>query len=166
MSELGFSDLIIGALHYRKHVNLLSGWVHHSLYILVNELALRRSWAHIFAFCSIMEVRSRLMHRSANYVYIPCLILPEQTAPDIYPCPRHPTSYTSLRPPLRSLIFQHTHCVALVHPRSVLQRKQPSRAAWRESDACSDTGAGVWDAYDVVRAVCEGKREALEEEGR
>ena len=52
-----FSDLIIGALHYREHVNVLSGWVHHSLYIFVNELALRRSWAHIFAFCSIMEVR-------------------------------------------------------------------------------------------------------------
>lgn len=66
MSELGFSDLIIGALHYRKHVNLLSGWVHHSLYILVNELALRRSWAHIFAFCSIMEVRLILIPCSDN----------------------------------------------------------------------------------------------------
>ncbi|EPQ51645.1 hypothetical protein GLOTRDRAFT_96361 [Gloeophyllum trabeum ATCC 11539] len=50
------SDISMGLIYYREQVGLLTGWVHHSLYILVVELAIRRSWAHIFCLCGIMEL--------------------------------------------------------------------------------------------------------------
>ncbi|TFK47417.1 hypothetical protein OE88DRAFT_1608767, partial [Heliocybe sulcata] len=50
------ADISMGLIYYREQVGLLTGWVHHSLYIFVVELAIRRSWAHIFCFCGIMEL--------------------------------------------------------------------------------------------------------------
>ncbi|KAG5644443.1 hypothetical protein DXG03_008538 [Asterophora parasitica] len=44
------ADLVVGSIHYRSSISLLEGWIHHSVYILVVELAIRRSWAHIFCF--------------------------------------------------------------------------------------------------------------------
>ncbi|KZT25534.1 hypothetical protein NEOLEDRAFT_1114341 [Neolentinus lepideus HHB14362 ss-1] len=55
------ADISMGLLYYREQVGLLTGWVHHSLYILVVEMAIRRSWAHIFCFCGIMELPTFLL---------------------------------------------------------------------------------------------------------
>ncbi|THH07907.1 hypothetical protein EW145_g3063 [Phellinidium pouzarii] len=70
------SDLILGALHYRQHVNLLSGWVHHALYILIVEFAKRHSWAHLFSFCACMELPTFILslgtlhpHLRSDYLF-------------------------------------------------------------------------------------------------
>ena len=46
----------MGAVYYRSQVGLLTGWVHHTAYIMIVELAIRRSWTHIFCLCAAMEV--------------------------------------------------------------------------------------------------------------
>ena len=52
------ADLAMGLVHYRKQVNLLSGWVHHALYVFVIDLAIRQGWTHVFSFAATMEVRA------------------------------------------------------------------------------------------------------------
>jgi len=49
-------DLTMGAVYYRSQVGLLTGWIHHPVYILIVELAIRRSWTHIFCLCAAMEI--------------------------------------------------------------------------------------------------------------
>ncbi|KDQ51847.1 hypothetical protein JAAARDRAFT_198723 [Jaapia argillacea MUCL 33604] len=61
------SDMTIGGIYYRDQVGLLTGWVHHSVYILVVELALRRSWAHIFCFCASMELPTFVLALGSLY---------------------------------------------------------------------------------------------------
>ncbi|KAJ7674092.1 hypothetical protein B0H17DRAFT_1208237 [Mycena rosella] len=51
------ADLLVGALAYRAQVGLLTGWVHHAVYLGITEIAIRNGWAHIFCMCAIMEVR-------------------------------------------------------------------------------------------------------------
>ncbi|KAH8107289.1 hypothetical protein DFH11DRAFT_1228541 [Phellopilus nigrolimitatus] len=55
------ADVLLGAIHYREQVNLLSGWVHHGIYILVVDHASRRSLAHIFSLCACMELPTFIM---------------------------------------------------------------------------------------------------------
>ncbi|KAH8832032.1 hypothetical protein DL96DRAFT_1553219 [Flagelloscypha sp. PMI_526] len=55
------SDLILGALSYPDQVDLLSGWIHHSVYILIVEVAIYREWTHIFSLASIMELPTLVM---------------------------------------------------------------------------------------------------------
>ncbi|KAF9219091.1 hypothetical protein BS17DRAFT_811338 [Gyrodon lividus] len=50
------ADLTMGLLHYRSKVNLLTGWIHHSIYIFIVEYAVRMRWSHIFCLCAIMEI--------------------------------------------------------------------------------------------------------------
>ncbi|KAI6019160.1 hypothetical protein EDC04DRAFT_429247 [Pisolithus marmoratus] len=50
------ADLVLGLLHYRSKVNWLTGWVHHSVYVLIVEYAIRMNWTHIFCLCAIMEI--------------------------------------------------------------------------------------------------------------
>ncbi|KAI6105937.1 hypothetical protein EDD16DRAFT_223816 [Pisolithus croceorrhizus] len=50
------ADIVLGLLHYRSKVNWLTGWVHHSIYVLVVEYAVRMNWSHIFCLCAIMEI--------------------------------------------------------------------------------------------------------------
>ncbi|KAJ7437481.1 hypothetical protein B0H11DRAFT_2361895 [Mycena galericulata] len=50
------ADLLIGALFYRAQVGVLTGWVHHAVYIAVCEVALRAGWAHHFCFAACMEM--------------------------------------------------------------------------------------------------------------
>jgi hypothetical protein len=46
----------MGAAYYRAEVALLTGWIHHTIYVLIVEVAIKRSWAHIFCLCAAMEV--------------------------------------------------------------------------------------------------------------
>ena len=55
------SDLTMGLLYYRSEVNLLTGWVHHLLYVCIVQYTIRRGWANIFCLCALMEVRSYLV---------------------------------------------------------------------------------------------------------
>ncbi|GLB40860.1 hypothetical protein LshimejAT787_0900750 [Lyophyllum shimeji] len=50
------ADLTFGMMYYRSRISLLEGWIHHTTYIFVVELAIRRSWAHIFCLCGSMEI--------------------------------------------------------------------------------------------------------------
>ncbi|KAJ7590603.1 hypothetical protein C8J56DRAFT_782376 [Mycena floridula] len=48
-------DLIIGFMYYRSQLSLLTGWIHHIMYIMIVEFSISRSWSHIFMLCSVME---------------------------------------------------------------------------------------------------------------
>ncbi|PKI85670.1 hypothetical protein MVES1_000752 [Malassezia vespertilionis] len=55
------SDLGVGMLCYRKFVNVSSGWVHHSVYIVLCLILLRNRWTNCFATGLIMEVPTWIM---------------------------------------------------------------------------------------------------------
>ncbi|KAJ6586693.1 hypothetical protein B0H10DRAFT_2335008 [Mycena sp. CBHHK59/15] len=55
------ADLTVGGLCYPSQIGLLTGWVHHVVYIGVTEVAIRSSWAHIFCLCASMELPTLLL---------------------------------------------------------------------------------------------------------
>ncbi|KAJ6628276.1 hypothetical protein B0H10DRAFT_2209561 [Mycena sp. CBHHK59/15] len=55
------ADLAVGGLCYPSQIGLLTGWVHHVVYIGVTEVAIRSSWAHIFCLCASMELPTLLL---------------------------------------------------------------------------------------------------------
>lgn len=61
------ADLAIGTMYYRSRISLLEGWVHHAVYILVVELAIRRSWSHIFCLCGSMEIPTFILSITILY---------------------------------------------------------------------------------------------------
>lgn len=50
------ADLSMGVIYYRSKVNLLTGWIHHTIYIFIVEYACRMGWSHLFTLCAVMEV--------------------------------------------------------------------------------------------------------------
>lgn len=50
------ADLIMGAAHYRSQMALLTGWIHHAAYVLIVQVAIKRSWTQIFCLCAAMEL--------------------------------------------------------------------------------------------------------------
>ncbi|KAI3607445.1 hypothetical protein WG66_004695 [Moniliophthora roreri] len=50
------ADLAAGVLHYRDQVNLLTGWVHHIVYVGIVEYAVRMGWGNVFCLCAFMEL--------------------------------------------------------------------------------------------------------------
>ncbi|KAG2346404.1 hypothetical protein BDR05DRAFT_981505 [Suillus weaverae] len=52
----GIKDLSMGVIYYRSKVNLLTGWIHHTIYIFIVEYACRMGWSHLFTLCAVMEV--------------------------------------------------------------------------------------------------------------
>jgi len=50
------ADLMTGAVYYPAQVGLLTGWIHHVVYIFIVEAAIRCSWTHIFCLCASMEL--------------------------------------------------------------------------------------------------------------
>ena len=74
-------DLTLGVVYYRSAINFFGGWIHHPLYIVVVELFIRRSWAHIFCLCAaIMEVRfflffSQTVKTCTHKIKVPDLLL-------------------------------------------------------------------------------------------
>lgn len=46
----------MGLLHYREHVNLLTGWVHHSVYTALLLYIIHLDICHIFALAAFMEL--------------------------------------------------------------------------------------------------------------
>ncbi|EDR04263.1 uncharacterized protein LACBIDRAFT_304801 [Laccaria bicolor S238N-H82] len=49
-------DLVLGSVHYPSQLQLVTGWIHHALYIIIVELTIKRSWTHIFCLCAAMEI--------------------------------------------------------------------------------------------------------------
>ncbi|CAK5274067.1 unnamed protein product [Mycena citricolor] len=49
------SDLFLGVLCYRSEVSFLTGWLHHTIYLFITQLAIRADWAHLFCFAAFME---------------------------------------------------------------------------------------------------------------
>lgn len=49
-------DLVIGSIHYRRQVSLLTGWIHHSAYSVLLWILLRHGLAHVFVGPAIMEL--------------------------------------------------------------------------------------------------------------
>lgn len=48
----------MGLLYYRSKVNILTGWIHHTVYVFIVEYAIRKKWSYIFCLCAVMEVSS------------------------------------------------------------------------------------------------------------
>ena len=51
------SDLLMGVMYYRSQLGLLTGWIHHIIYVFIVQIAIERAWTHIFCLCALMEVR-------------------------------------------------------------------------------------------------------------
>ncbi|KAJ7667357.1 hypothetical protein B0H17DRAFT_990302, partial [Mycena rosella] len=66
------ADLLVGALAYRSQVGLLTGWVHHAVYLGITEIAIRNGWAHIFCMCAIMELPTFLLGASTLFPRLRC----------------------------------------------------------------------------------------------
>ncbi|KAG0210741.1 hypothetical protein BGX28_009016 [Mortierella sp. GBA30] len=54
-------DLVCGWYHYREKMNLLTGWIHHSMYLWVCYYATRLGHAHLLACHTVMEVPTFFM---------------------------------------------------------------------------------------------------------
>ncbi|KAF9261638.1 hypothetical protein L218DRAFT_961125 [Marasmius fiardii PR-910] len=50
-----FADLIAGSFYYRNQITLLTGWVHHIVYVGIVEFAVRQQWPHVFCLAAFME---------------------------------------------------------------------------------------------------------------
>lgn len=55
------SDLLTGLLCYRKHVNMSSGWVHHTIYAMCTVYWVHENFSHAFATALIMEIPTWVM---------------------------------------------------------------------------------------------------------
>jgi len=60
-------DLMAGAAFYRSQVSMLTGWIHHPIYILIVEVVIRRSWSHMFCLCAAMEIPTFVLGISSLY---------------------------------------------------------------------------------------------------
>ncbi|KAH7929151.1 hypothetical protein BV22DRAFT_1003338 [Leucogyrophana mollusca] len=61
------ADLLMGWMHYRKQVNILTGWIHHTIYIFIVEYAIRMGWSHIFCLCAVMEIPTFVLALGSLY---------------------------------------------------------------------------------------------------
>ncbi|KAJ7778925.1 hypothetical protein B0H16DRAFT_1838003 [Mycena metata] len=52
------ADMFMGGMYYRDQIGVLTGWVHHAVYLCITEIAIRCAWAHIFCFAACMEPTS------------------------------------------------------------------------------------------------------------
>lgn len=50
------ADLLMGVIYYRSKVNLLTGWIHHTIYIVIVGYTSHMRWSHLFTLCAVMEV--------------------------------------------------------------------------------------------------------------
>lgn len=55
------SDLVIGFLEYRSEIDVLSGWVHHIVYIEILRNFLVAEWSNSFTVCLICEFPTLLL---------------------------------------------------------------------------------------------------------
>ncbi|KAF9030745.1 hypothetical protein BDZ89DRAFT_985288, partial [Hymenopellis radicata] len=62
-----FSDLLHGVVYYRSHLTLSTGWFHHTIYLLIVEIAIRRSWAHVFCLACLLELPTFILGISSLY---------------------------------------------------------------------------------------------------
>lgn len=83
----------MGMLFYRSKVNLLTGWIHHSVYVFIVEYAIQGHWSHIFGLFAVMEV-------SAAYA-----VFPDFFFSDACQVPTFVLAVGSLVPHLRSDAF-------------------------------------------------------------
>jgi len=49
-------DLTMGMLFYSSKVNLLTGWIHHTVYVFIVEYTIQGQWSHIFTMAAVMEI--------------------------------------------------------------------------------------------------------------
>ncbi|KAK0470920.1 hypothetical protein IW261DRAFT_919172 [Armillaria novae-zelandiae] len=60
-------DLMTGTIYYRSQISIVTGWFHHMLYIMIVEIAIRRSLAHVFCLCCIMEFPTFILGLGSLY---------------------------------------------------------------------------------------------------
>ena len=55
------SDLIIGTKEYSEHLSMLEGYIHHSIYIIINIYSIMISYSPIYALFLIAEIPTILL---------------------------------------------------------------------------------------------------------
>ena len=60
-------DLALGAVYYRKLINIASGWVHHSVYTVLFAIVLHNRWTHIAATGAIFELPTLIMGMASMF---------------------------------------------------------------------------------------------------
>jgi len=61
------ADLMMGVIYYRNQLALLTGWIHHMLYVFIVQVTIKRAWTHIFCLCALMELPTFLLAISSLY---------------------------------------------------------------------------------------------------
>jgi hypothetical protein len=61
------ADLMMGAIYYRSQVALVTGWIHHTLYVFIVQVTIKRAWTHIFCLCALMELPTFILAISSLY---------------------------------------------------------------------------------------------------
>ncbi|KAF8316065.1 hypothetical protein DL93DRAFT_787437 [Clavulina sp. PMI_390] len=50
------ADLFVGRLYYRSQINIVTGWGHHIVYMVLVDYLIRWGWSHIFILAGCMEI--------------------------------------------------------------------------------------------------------------
>ena len=73
------SDLLMGSIYYRSQLALVTGWIHHIVYVFIVQICIKRAWTQIFCLCALMEVRytnpSPKIAHSFQLVQLPTFLL-------------------------------------------------------------------------------------------
>jgi len=71
----------MGVIYYRSKLNLLTGWIHHTIYIFIVGYSCRMGWSHLFSLCAVMEVKFQFSWlasayiESANLIQVPTFVM-------------------------------------------------------------------------------------------
>ena len=147
----------MGMLFYRSKVNLLTGWIHHSVYVFVVEYAICTHTSHIFGLCAIMEV-------SAVYVafhdrFSDGLSHPD---PDVRPRAGKHRVTSSFGCHLWSLLLYDAHCLS---HRSCRLPRCPTRCHWRVIRPSNHHGRHISPPRILVRRMYQGLPQASTDRG-
>lgn len=71
----------MGVIYYRSKINLLTGWIHHTIYTVIVGYTSYMGWSHLFTLCAVMEVKFQFSWfpfarlENANMIQVPTFIL-------------------------------------------------------------------------------------------
>ncbi|KAL7408884.1 hypothetical protein BDY24DRAFT_419378 [Mrakia frigida] len=54
-------DMVVGVRYYRQHINLLTGYIHHTIYIIVMLVALSTHQTYVFSLAAFLELPTFLL---------------------------------------------------------------------------------------------------------
>ncbi|KAF8224851.1 hypothetical protein L208DRAFT_1409445 [Tricholoma matsutake] len=64
------ADLTLGSVYYRSRISVFGGWIHHSVYAVIGQLAVRGSFSHIFCLAGLMKIPSLIYATAVFYPHL------------------------------------------------------------------------------------------------